>query len=161
MAQQVRGAALDRALDKLLHRWEQASPKEQPITVKAVATALAASRTSLYKAAAPDLHYPAALCSRAARIAAAARRQAEHAQLSPTSTVDRLWRDRVRGLQAERDAWRAKCEALQLRIAGMEYHAEMAGWDASRLWQPLPENDRAARGRTTPPPRSRPARRTP
>lgn len=150
MTKQLRGARLDRALDKLLRRWQSKPPEERPINVKAVAEALSVSRTSLYKEAHDSLGYPAHLRSRASRIEAAARRQEEDTDLSPQAAVDKVWVDRLQKVQDERDEWKAKCEELQLRIAGMEYHANLNGWDASELWKPLPPNDRGDRGHARP-----------
>ena len=155
MAKQLRGRKLDQALDKLLRKWQSEPPTERPLNIKAVAEALSVSRTSLYKESDASLEYPKQLKSRTARIEAAARHQRENADLSPGATVDKIWHDRLRKVQDERDEWKAKCEELQLRIAGMEYHANINGWDASELWKPLPPNDRGERGRAVPVTRGR------
>ncbi len=150
MKKRRRGVELDKALDRLLRKWQSEPPSERQINVKAVAESLSVSRTSLYKDSDASLEYPKHLRSRAARIEAAARRQRENADLSPRATVDKIWHDRLRKVQDERDEWKARCEELQLRIAGMEYHANLNGWDASELWKPLPPNDRGDRGRAVP-----------
>lgn len=147
MTEQRRGAKLDKALDRLLKRWQSEPPDECSINVKAVAETLSVSRTSLYKDAHSSMDYPARLRSRAARIEAAARRQQENSDLSPRATVDRIWLDKLQKLQDERDEWKYRCEQLQLLIAGMEYQANLNGWDASELWKPLPPNNRGDRGR--------------
>ena len=150
MVKQLRGRKLDQALDKLLRKWQNEPPAERPINVKVVAESLSVSRTSLYKDSDASLEYPKHLRFRAARIEAAARRQRENADLSPRATVDKIWQDRLRKVQDERDEWKSRCEELQLKIAGMERQANLNGWDASELWKPLPPNDRGDRGRAVP-----------
>lgn len=149
MTKQLRGPEFDRALDALLDDWEQKLPSERRINVKAVAEALGVSRTSLHRESDPSLGYPPELRSRRSRVRDASRRQAEKAGLSAEpSTLERFC-ERLRRVAEERDEWRARCEALQLTIAGMEYWANVYGWDASKLRESLPPNDRAGRTRTT------------
>jgi len=144
-----RGPALDQALDELLATWEREPPDGRPIDVRSVAKALPASPTSLYKEAADPNTYPEELRLRQARIRAAARRQAENAAFTPGAVRARKRKDDVARLMEERDKYKAAYAALLQRLAGMEYHARMLGYDAERLWRPLPSNDRETRGRST------------
>ncbi len=144
---QSRGEKLDRTLDELLKEWQEESAEACPINVKAVAESLGVSRTSLYKNSDVSLGYPDYLRSRKARIEDARRKQ--EVGRSPQAMAERARRNQLREAQRERDQWKARCEKLQLQIAGMEYHANLNGYDASELWKPLPVNDRADRGRVS------------
>ncbi len=134
-------------MDELLKRWQQESAEACPISVKAVAESLGVSRTSLYKNSDASLGYPDHLRARKARIEDARREQ--EVGRSPQAMAERARRDQLREARRERDRWRARCVELQLRIAGMEHHANLNGYDASELWKPLPANDRADRGRVS------------
>jgi len=143
----LRGAALDIALDNLLRRWEVEPPEVRPIHPRSVAKALPASPTSLYKDAHPSLEYPTEptnLRPRNARIEAAAKRQAE--AFSTIKGDATGYNKRIHELEEACAEWQRKCEELQMRIAGMEYHASLNGWDAEKLWKELPPNDRTKRG---------------
>jgi hypothetical protein len=147
MNDKLRGAALDRELDALLRAWSRKSPYEQPITFRSVAAALSVSTGSLYKDANASLPYPIELRPRQVRVQAAQKEQAQNFSVSPRQAVDRVWRDRLKEAQAEAQDWKSRYEGSLQIIAGLEYHVNLNGGDAARLWLPLPPNDRAARGR--------------